>query len=341
MKCIDMFAGCGGMSKGLQRAGYKVLAAFEIKPFARTTYALNFPKVALYGDVRKINVNLLARQLGIAKGELDLLAACPPCQGFSRMRKLNKLKSATDERNKLIMQVLRFVIRLMPKAILIENVPGLRDDPKLNVFSTGLKKLGYSSNCAVVDAARFGIPQRRRRLIFTAFKIGRAPSPFESASKSTTTVRNAIFGMEVPSTSKDPLHRMHAVHGAKVKEMISRIPKNGGSRSDLPTRFQLECHKKPNVGFKDVYGRLAWDKVSPTLTRFFVNPSKGRYLHPRQNRALTIREGALLQGFPRSYKFPKKLKMMELADLVGEAVPPPLSYWQGRHIALALSKNKS
>jgi DNA (cytosine-5)-methyltransferase 1 len=146
------------------------------------------------------------------------------------------------------------------------------------------------------------------------------------------TVREIIENIESVETTNDRLHKIYPKHSDRILRMISEIPKNGGSRKDLPKKYWLDCHKKPNVGFNDVYGRLAWDSVSSTITGGCLNPSKGRFLHPQENRCITAREAAMLQTFPRDYKFPCDISKTSLALLIGNALPPAFCKIQASHI---------
>ena len=179
--------------------------------------------------------------------------------------------------------------------------------------------LGYRGKFDILDAADYGVPQRRRRLIYLA---GRGYEiDFAAKSNIKRTVGDVLRDLPLAGSSGDPVHDLHERRSLKVMEVIRRIPRNGGSRTNLPLSEQLECHKKCN-GFKDVYGRMAWEEVAPTLTSGCFNPSKGRFLHPEENRAITMREAALLQGFPRRYKFPLTNSKSALALLIGNALPP-------------------
>src|SRR5262249_22687834 len=145
----------------------------------------------------------------------------------------------------------------------------------------------------------FGVPQRRRRFIFLAGRFGK-PS-LAKADAGRKTVRDAIYSLPKPGKSNDKLHDLGEVRSARIASLIKNIPKNGGSRNDLGPQQQLPCHRKCD-GFKDVYGRMGWCELAPTITGGCVNPSKGRFLHPSQNRAITLREAALLQSFPQCYR---------------------------------------
>jgi len=317
---LDLFSGCGGLSQGLKRAGFKVLAAVDDDHPSMETYCLNHRDVEpLEEDIRKLKTLSVKRKLGIRKGGLDLLAGCPPCQGFSAMRTLNGSLAIRDRRNDLLFEFQRFVEDLQPKAVMLENVPGLARDRRFRAFCKKMNDLGYIGKHRVLDAADYGVPQRRRRLIYLA-GLGMEVQ-FGNPSSVRKTVRDAIKGLPKPGRTRDHIHNLKEERTEGILQLIKRIPKNGGSRTDLPRRFQLGCHKACD-GFKDVYGRMSWDDTAPTITGGCFNPSKGRFLHPTQNRAITMREAAILQGFPRTYKFSRKCPKTVLAVIIGNALPP-------------------
>jgi DNA (cytosine-5)-methyltransferase 1 len=317
---IDLFCGAGGVTEGLRQAGYRVVGAVDVDPLACATYRLNHGRVKLWETaISGISGRLMLKNLRLKPGALDLLTACPPCQGFSRMRTKNGKRENRDPRNGLILEVLRIVRSTKPKAIMLENVPGLAKSAKFTAFREGLRKLGYQITWAVVDAAHFGVPQRRRRLILMASKLG-VPE-FAARSAVQKTVRQSIGSLPAPRSSRDPLHNYKVHRGKAVKDLIRKIPRNGGSRAALGKAHQLRCHRRA-TGFKDVYGRMAWDKPAPTITGGCINPSKGRFLHPGAHRAITLREAALLQTFPKSYQFSLTQGRYAAAVLIGNALPP-------------------
>ncbi|HCS53267.1 DNA cytosine methyltransferase [Rubinisphaera sp.] len=333
---VDVFAGCGGLSQGLVKAGFNVSGAIEIDPIAASTYQLNhkFVKV-IEDDITKVDGAYLLDQIGKNKGDLDLLAGCPPCQGFSSLRTKNGGLKIQDQRNELIFEFQRLVEQIAPKTIMMENVPGLMHDQRLTSFLTFLKKRGYSVNCDILNTADFGVPQRRRRLILLASIYGKIE--FADKAQKTTTVKRAIGKLKPAGHSGDFLHDFPEKRTPRVMEMIKMIPKDGGSRKQLPDSMQLQCHLNCK-GFNDVFGRMAWDKVSPTITTGCFNPSKGRFLHPEEDRNITLREAALLQSFPKSYKFLRSSGKQQIARLIGNALPPEFIR---RHASSIMSHLKS
>jgi DNA (cytosine-5)-methyltransferase 1 len=318
---IDLFSGCGGLSAGLQQAGFHVAAAVEIDPKAQSTYALNHATVKLYKqDIRQLDPAIMLSELGLQRGELTLLAGCPPCQGFSRLRTRNKTTSVHDARNELVNDFLRFISIMYPETVMMENVPALAEDDRFKEMCASIEAMGYKYVVSVSDAADYRVAQRRKRLILLASRV-HAPRLAEKISERLT-VREALAGVGAPSKSKDKLHALPERRSEGVRRLISLIPKNGGSRVNLPTEYQLKCHKKSD-GFRDVYGRMAWDTIAPTITSGCINPSKGRFLHPSYNRTITLREAALLQGFPPDYCFDVTHGKEAIALMIGNALPPP------------------
>ena len=318
---IDLFSGCGGLTLGLKQGGFKVVGAVDIDPLSVETYKANHKDVTVWtADIRDLEPSEVQSTLKLEPGDLDLLAGCPPCQGFSTIRTLNGSLNVDDPRNDLLLEVLRFVDALRPKAVMIENVPGLADDEGFQVFCSRMEDAGYCGDQDVLNAAEYGVPQRRKRLIYVAGL--RIEIPFAEPVEGKLTVKDAIGDLPKSGDSGDPIHDLQERRTPRVMQLIQRIPQDGGSRKDLPAEDQLDCHKRCD-GFKDVYGRMAWDEVSPTITSGCFNPSKGRFLHPEEHRAITMREAALLQGFPDGYKFPKATSKSSLAMMIGNALPPP------------------
>lgn len=326
---IDLFSGCGGLSLGLKAAGFNIVAAIDNDPLACSTYRLNHKNVALIErDISKTRPSYLRKRLGLRPNELDLLAGCPPCQGFSTLRTLNGNRRVKEPLNDLVFQFMKYVRVFKPKAIMMENVPGLAKDSRLQELIRSLNKFGYRCEARVLNAADFGVPQRRTRMILIALK-NRTPV-FAKRARVSRSVRKAIGTLPRVGAGTDPLHDYEEKRAVHVVALIKRIPLDGGSRGDLPNEDQLDCHKRCD-GFADIYGRMVWDQPAPTITGGCINPSKGRFLHPRQHRAITLREAALLQGFPKSYKFDLSTGRFNVAQLIGNAFPPAFAR---RHAAV-------
>lgn len=319
---IDLFSGAGGLTQGLKQAGFDVIGAVESHSTYAESYAFNHPTTNLkIMDITQLKPEEYVKELGLKPGELDLLAGCPPCQGYSTIGTRNRGKR-DDPRNELVYEVLRFAIAFQPKTIMMENVPALDKDARLQKLVTELEDIGYKVDHKVLKMSHYGVPQARRRMIMLASRIGDIEVLKQELDMSEmATVRDAISFLPVVGTSGDPLHDITEKRSEKIKKLISMVPKDGGSRTDLGEEYQLECHKKTN-GFRDVYGRMAWNKPSPTITGGCNSPSKGRFLHPEENRCITLREAALLQTFPRDYRFSFKSGKQGVAMMIGNALPP-------------------
>ena len=327
---IDLFCGCGGLSLGLRRAGFRVIAAVDSDGLSISTYRLNHrPKLLIEQDIRRLQGRQLMDDLEIQPGELDLLAGCPPCQGFSVLRTLNGRHQIDDPMNDLVFEFLRFVRILRPKAIMMENVPRLLSDPRLAVLREALDAIGYKHDARVLNAVDFGVAQRRQRLILLGALS--CSLSFAAPVNRRWTVGSVIRRVPPPQASSDPVHNYRVKRAKHVMSLIRRIPKDGGSRADLPTDEQLPCHKRCD-GFSDIYGRMSLSEPAPTITGGCINPSKGRFLHPERNRAITLREAAMLQGFPRAYRFDTSRGRYPLAQVIGNAFPPKFAEHHARSI---------
>ena len=327
---IDLYCGCGGLSLGLRRAGFKVLAAIDNDSLSTSTYELNHRRTHLVkDDIRLVSPFKLMKELDLASGDLDLMAGCPPCQGFSTLRTLNGGRDIKEPMNDLVYEFVRFVEVFMPKNVMMENVPALLKDDRLEKITRNLEELGYTCAADLFNAERFGVPQRRLRMILFASRD--CCPPFARPARHRRTVAGAIRRLPPPKTSEDSLHNYTVRRADHVMSLIRRIPKNGGSRMDLPDVDQLECHKRLD-GFRDVYGRMSWNEPAPTITGGCINPSKGRYLHPAEDRAITLREAALLQGFPKSYEFDLSRGRYPAAQMIGNAFPPKFAEHHARAI---------
>jgi DNA (cytosine-5)-methyltransferase 1 len=334
LTAIDLFSGSGGLTLGLKQAGFKVVGAIDNNEVAMESYKHNHPEVITWlNDIRKLEPKNLLKKLGLKKGELDLLAGCPPCQGFSSIRTFNGAKRIKDKRNDLVFDYLRFVKVFEPKSIMMENVPALAKDRRIKIFQEEIKKLGYKATCDVLNAADYGVPQRRRRMILLAAKNQTILHALPIANR--TTVRETIGNMPQAGKSGDILHDVPENRSSSVMDIIRRIPKDGGSRRNMGLKWQLPCHKRCEGGFKDIYGRMKWDDVSPTMTGGCTNPSKGRFLHPQKNRAITLREASLLQSFPPDYFFSLAGGKQGVSLMIGNALPPRFI----KHHALAIKKH--
>ena len=319
---LDLFCGCGGVTAGLQSANFEVVAAVDNDAVACLTYRENHPTIDLIEeDISNISLSNL-RDSSTRDQSLDLMVVCAPCQPFSSQQR----EMRRDPRLELVLQSVRFAMFLRPRVILFENVAGMASSRFSGLrrrLHASLSYLGYNlSTPKRLDAADFGVPQRRVRLIMLATLSQRLPSlPDPRRTSWSGTVRRAIGDLRpLKSGEADPDDCLHFArrHRAIVLERLRHIPKDGGSRFSLPVPLQLACHRNYS-GFPDVYGRMKWDAVAPTLTTGCTDLTRGRFVHPRDDRALTLREAARLQTFPDRYKFIGSAK--DIATQIGNAVP--------------------
>jgi len=318
---VDLFAGAGGLTLGLRRAGFNVRGAVENDPLAVETYRRNHRRTFVWqSDIRDLPAGAVMKEIGLRRGQLDLLAGCPPCQGFSSVRTWNGGRRVRDPRNALVGEFGRFAEALLPRAVMLENVPRLARERRLQQLVGLLRELGYKVRFGVLDARDYAVAQRRQRFILIGARD--RDVDFAPPARGRLSVRKVIGSLRPAGSSGDPLHDHGEQRSDAVASRIALIPRDGGSRADLGPRAQLDCHRECD-GFHDIYGRLAWDDVAPTITGGCINPSKGRFLHPEENRALTLREAALLQGFPSHYWFSLRKGKYAAAQLIGNALPPP------------------
>ena len=329
LTAVDLFSGCGGLSLGLRRAGFNVICAVERDQLASSTYRMNHPSTALIAaDIRDLSAEDIRSHSQLSDQPIGLLAACPPCQGFSRLRTCNGKHQINDPQNDLFLSIAPFIKDLRPLAVMLENVPRVVHDERMSTVIRTIEHLGYTVSYDIFDAQDYGVPQRRKRMVLSATLDGvvSAPSPLRSHR----TVRHSIGRLHIPGTGNDPMHDYSARHTTEVIKFINEVPKDGGSRNDAKSR-QLECHRNSD-GFKDVYGRMRWDSIAPTITGGCINPSKGRFLNPEQNRAITLREAASLQTFPKNYRFDLSRGRYAVAEMIGNAFPPRFAEHHARAI---------
>ena len=351
IKAIDFFCGAGGLTRGLLDAGIEVLGGVDIDERLCKTYTFNNkPSSFICQDIRKLNIHDLRNELGISECDTTLYAACTPCQPFST---LNTLKGE-DERKNLLLDFANVVEQYPPDFILIENVPGLHNAYGRDIyqkFQSALKECGFAQTSeGLLDAKDYGVPQTRKRFILIASRHGELSLPgpthgdisnrFGTQLKDFTTVKDFID--KYPDIADGEVSETYPNHTARRlkphhKRIVEAIPQNGGSRCDVPdTSILLKCHQKNPKAHKDVFGRMAWDKPAPTLTARCTDVYCGRFIHPEQDRGISLREAAALQTFSDDYKFygPSFLNM---AGQIGNAVPVIFAEHLGQAIMSASS----
>lgn len=344
---VEGFCGAGGMSLGLKSSGFDCLLAFDNNHAAIETYLNGVGSEGAVLDARLITGADILSKIGFKKGELDLFAGGPPCQGFSLQRRSGY---ESDDRNDLVDDYFRLVEEIQPRAFLLENVAMLgkiRGHKYISVGFSRLYQLGYSISFGIVNCANYGIPQTRKRFIaIGVHNSGDFVFPaYTHVSSEWLTVRDAIG--DLPDCPEDFVeHSLYANHirckiTKRNKDMISQVPQGGGWH-DIPRELWLDCMKRWNGnsgGWPDVYGRLEWDSQCPTITAGFDSFSRGRYAHPKYDRAITPREAARIQTFPDNIRFYGTRHDVRLQ--IGNAVPPRLAKCLGSAIKMHLDNKMS
>jgi len=336
ISAVDLFCGVGGLTHGLIRAGIAVEAGIDIDEQAAHGFRANNPGVAfLSWDLARKNYQSIAKLF--RPRAIRLLAGCAPCQPFSKLTNGAETHEAWD----LLDNFGRFVRGILPELVTMENVPELagRGDDVFRRFLSTLRSCGYWTNWQVVRCEDYGVPQSRRRLVLLASRLGEIHVP-KGKSRSQScwrTVRDAIGGLpQLASGEGDPEDPLHvAVRLTPVNlQRIHATPHDGGTWKHWPEELLLPCHRR-NTGksYRSIYGRMWWDKPGPTMTTLCTGLGNGRFGHPEQDRAITLREAALLQGFPPAYEFwphTRKLNRRAVGRMIGNAVPPPLAKALGK-----------
>lgn len=344
VQVIDFFAGCGGMSHGFSslksdEVEYRVLGGLDIDIHASATYERMIGRPCLNVDVKSLkkrpNLDRALATWGYSPDLPLILIGCAPCQGFSSHRKKDARK---DERNELLTAFAHVVQSLQPELVVMENVPEMLYKEHWEHFAAFKRRLasdGYSTRARVENLATFGVPQERyRALVLASQDRNLLKMPLGNVTPDRfKTVRDAIA--ELPPLKagethpSDPMHKT-SNHRESTLEILRHIPKDGGSRRSLPSHLGPDCHKRVD-GFRDVYGRLWWDRPAVAITARCRTPSCGRFVHPEQNRGLSIREAALLQGFPKNFQFEGPFD--DKFKQIGNAVAPAFSHALAAHIA--------
>lgn len=350
IRVYDFFCGCGGTSAGLQKAGMEIVLGVDFDQDAAATYAYNFPKsVMMNRDIRSVQNSEIERLIQNPRTSPILFSACAPCQPFSRQ---NRFKSEKDDRAPLLSYFHGYVERFRPDLIFVENVPGIQNvDPKSGPFAEFLqllRRLDFSVTYGVLHCQEYGVPQQRKRLVLLASAFGPIDLPKATHGCTPgllpyTDVRKAIG--RFPPIAAGQAHPEIPNHVTQRLAPISlerlRATPEGGGRHDWPEELKLECHKKHDLnsdGYSDVYGRLSWSKPASTMTTRCISISNGRFAHPVQDRALTVREAAAIQTFDDDFVF--KGSLGSTARQVGNAVPVRLAEVVGRHILAHVNSHR-
>jgi DNA (cytosine-5)-methyltransferase 1 len=343
-KAIDFFCGGGGMTCGLRQAGINVIAGVDIDSQCKETYEVNNPtSIFIEANIKELPTNYFEEEFSIKKNDDQLIfIGCSPCQYYSI---INTSREKSKQSKDLLLDFQRFVDYYNPGYVLVENVPGIitNKESVLPVFLNFLAQKGYATKYKIVDMSYYGVPQSRRRFSLIASRIGRnidLPNPDEKQAllEDFIGIDNGFPPIKAGHTDKTPFKNTAAGLNAISLKRLAKTPHNGGSRLAWKNdkNLQLKCFEGNDSSFKDTFGRMYWKKPASTITTKFFNISNGRFAHPEEDRAISLREGATLQTFPKDYDFRTKT-IAATAKIIGNAVPPEYA----RRVGLIIINNSS
>ncbi len=335
---IDLFCGAGGLAFGLKAAGLRVAAGVDLDPHCKYPIEKNTGAKFKLRDIADLTSKDLSKWFG--KAEIRVLAGCAPCQPFSTYSQSRK---SEDERWSLLQHFQRLVEEVKPEIVTMENVVGLATQKVWADFTETLRRLSYEVSWKPVNCQDYGVPQSRQRLVLLASRLG----PIELIKPDGTeplTVKDAIGQLPAIAAGEvcesDPLHTSATLLPINVTRIRASRP--GGTWRDWPENLRAKCHtKKSGKTYPSVYGRMEWSKPAPTMTTQCYGFGNGRFGHPEQDRAISLREAALLQSFPLSYNFVapmERITFNSIGTLIGNAVPPKLAEAIGRSINYHLAE---
>lgn len=327
---VDLFCGVGGLTHGLSRAGIDVKLGVDLDPACRFPIEENNDTIFREDDVSSLNATDILNEF--ADASITLLAGCAPCQPFSTYSR-TKVNKKPHKDWGLLNSFSSLVMDVQPTLVTMENVPPLEKQPIFKEFVSNLQGKGYHVAYRVVDGGEVGLPQKRKRLVVVASLLGAIELPQEKRTQ--VTVRDVLYDLPpIAAGSSDPKDRLHA--SASLSPLnLERIKhsKPGGTWRDWPQELVAPCHaRKSGVTFPSVYGRMEWDQPAPTMTTQCYGFGNGRFGHPEQDRAISLREAAIIQGFPKGYAFvpdDQPVNFNMLGRLIGNAVPVHLGEYIG------------
>ena len=330
IEVVDLFCGIGGLSYGMKSRGLHIIEGFDLDGTCSYAYEANTGAMFIYKDICKVTGKEISSKY--SKKSIKVLAGCAPCQPFSSYAHTNKKKD--PNKYDLLYEFGRLVKETHPDVVTMENVPSIASFELKDVLGDFVRTLtdeGFAVNYQVVFCPDYGIPQTRKRLVLLASKLGDItliPPTHKKGEYETvrSTIGNLPFLRAGETNDTDSLHRCAALGDLNMRRL--QATPYGGSWKDWPEELMLECHRKEGgKSFGSVYGRMVWDEPSPTITTQCTGIGNGRFGHPEQNRAISIREAALLQTFPMEYSFfpnEEEVSITKASRYIGNAVPPRL-----------------
>ena len=330
---IDLFCGAGGLTRGLLDAEIDVVAGIDIDPQSEYPYKHNNDVDFILKDVHDVTGAEIDSVFGNAR--IRLLAGCAPCQPFSTYSRSTKRQRDHQDWG-LLREFGRLIQETQPELVTMENVPSLEHQPVFDAFLSALD--GYNIWCEVIELDKIGVPQTRKRLVLIASRLGDVSF---SAPYDVQTVQDAIGSLPRPEDSDDPLHTASQLSHLNLQRIRASRP--GGTWRDWPEHLRAACHRRVSGStYPSVYGRMEWGKPGPTITTQCYAYGSGRFGHPEQDRAITLREAALLQTFPPRYEFgppDQKITFSGMGRVIGNAVPVQLGKAIGESIKAHVTIN--
>lgn len=342
IEILDLFCGVGGLTCGLKKAGLDVLAGFDLDKTCKYAYEINNNVTFVEANIREVTANEVNKYY--SKNAIKVMVGCAPCQPFSQMqfKKCEDHNYVRNDKYDLLLEYGRLINECLPDIVSMENVPRIKDTDVYQEFLKILKDNNYFIDAKVVYCPEYGIAQNRRRFVLVASKLGDIELIKPTHTKNNIpTVRDIIGKLpEVESGEKNDIDPLHVTAKLSIRNLNRiKLSKPGGTWKDWPFDLRCKCHQVDSgQTYTSVYGRMEWDKIAPTMTTQFYCYGTGRYGHPEQDRALTLREGAMLQSFPENYQFIDPNKTFSLKDIarhIGNAVPVRL----GEVIGMSIKKH--
>ncbi|MDO8728694.1 MAG: DNA cytosine methyltransferase [bacterium] len=345
IKVVDLFCGIGGLTHGLIKEGLDVIAGIDNDNSCKFGYEYNNKTKFIHKDILQVSAEDIDELFGEKSKTIRVLAGCAPCQPFSKLN----IKKITKKQLEPLEKFAQLIDEVKPDIVSMENVGGLANMEKYPIFKTFINTLvknNYNYKYEIVDVSEYGVPQKRKRLVLLASKFGEIELIKRTHKDKKVTVRDVIRTLEPIKdggvSKKDPLHRSRKLAPINLKR-IKATPHDGGSSSSWSKSLILNCHKKESgkTYRHTVYGRMSWDQPAPTMTTQCVGLGNGRYGHPTQNRAISLREAAIFQTFPKDYQFlpsSEPILINKIAKFIGNAVPVRLGSVIGKSIKEHLSK---
>jgi len=333
---VDLFCGVGGLTHGFIKEGFTVVAGIDVDPTCKYAYETNNNARFILKDVRDLTSEEI---VGLyPEGDTRILVGCTPCQPFSRYAN----RKGQDDKWQLVGTFAELISAVRPEIVSMENVPQMEKHPVFTDFIQALATEGYYTWYSVVNCLDYGIPQTRKRLVLLASRLGQIemvrrthpPGRHRTVAQTIRCLERLAAG---EASRKDPIHRASALSELNLRRIKATPP--GGAWRDWDEGLQLDCHKKETgKTYPSIYGRMKWDEPSPTITCQCHGLGNGRFGHPEQDRAISLREAALLQAFPKSYIFVETKSQVVISNLarhIGNAVPVRL----GRIIARSITRH--